>query len=105
MRYRAVLGVALLVASSAAGPAVAANMCQAENLTCATTMPVGGYCECTSRGQTQSGTVVERPVRGKRVNSTAGGCGAQPNAPGCRGGQGRRLASLRTATRAACRTR
>ena len=83
MRYRAVLGVALLVASSAAGPAVAANMCQAENLTCATTMPVGGYCECTSRGQTQSGTVVAR-AQGRRTNSAAGGCGTNPNSPGCR---------------------
>ena len=65
-------------------PANAANLCSAPPLSCATTMPIGGYCECTSRGMTQDGTVVEAPVRGKRINSTAGGCGAQPNAPGCR---------------------
>ena len=65
-------------------PAHAANVCSAPPLSCATTMPIGGYCECTSRGATQDGTVVEKPVRGKPVNSTAGGCGVQPNAPGCR---------------------
>lgn len=67
-----------------AAPAVAKNICQAENLTCATTMPVDGYCECTSHGQTQSGTVVASPAPQSRVNSTAGGCGSQPNSSGCR---------------------
>ena len=72
------------VATSALGTAHAANMCSAPPLSCATTMPVGGYCECTAKGQTVDGTVMERPVRGKKVNSTAGGCGTNPNAPGCR---------------------
>ncbi len=73
-----------ILALSCAAPSFAANMCSAPPLSCATTMPIGGYCECTSRGETKDGTVIDRPVRGKRVNSTAGGCGAQPNAPGCR---------------------
>lgn len=73
-----------LAALSFIGSANAANMCSAPPLSCATTMPIGGYCECSARGMTQDGTVVERPVRGKRINSTAGGCGAHPNAPGCR---------------------
>lgn len=67
-----------------AAPADAANMCQTETLSCATTMPIGGYCECTARGRTEDGTVAERPVARRRINATAGGCGAQPNAPGCR---------------------
>lgn len=73
-----------LAALCAAMPAEAANICSAPPLSCATTMPIGGYCECTTRGTTQDGTVVDKPVRGKRVNSTSGGCGTQPNAPGCR---------------------
>lgn len=59
-------------------------MCQAEKLSCATAMPVDGYCECTSRGQTESGTVVARPMSKRPTNATAGGCGTSPNAPGCR---------------------
>ena len=47
-------------------------------------MPIGGYCECTAHGNTQSGTVVSHPAPGRRDNATAGGCGAHPNAPGCR---------------------
>jgi hypothetical protein len=87
MRRLSYLTFALVTAAGFAGGASAANICQAENLTCATTMPIGGYCECTARGQTQGGTVVTRAeLRQSRtaVNSTAGGCGAQPNAPGCR---------------------
>jgi hypothetical protein len=65
-----------------AGPALA-NMCVAENLSCPTKMPVGGFCECTAHGQTKDGTVMEKAPAHKS-NSTAGGCGAQPNAPGCK---------------------
>ncbi len=71
------------VATFTAGPA-SANICRAEQLTCVTTMPVGGYCECTARGQTEGGEVVARPEPGHPVNATSGGCGAQPNSPGCR---------------------
>jgi hypothetical protein len=63
-------------------PAFAAGICKAEKLSCGTNMPVGGYCECTARGVTESGTVVERTRA--PVNSTSGGCGTRPNAPGCK---------------------
>jgi hypothetical protein len=76
---------ALIVLTMAAGaPARAANVCQANTLSCATTMPIGGYCECTSRGTTQDGTVVAKAPAGHRTNSNAAGCGARPDAPGCR---------------------
>jgi hypothetical protein len=82
---RFVISAAALAAAIAWGaPAQAANMCQAQTLTCATTMPIGGYCVCTARGAQQDGTVVARAAPGRRTNATAGGCGSQPNAPGCR---------------------
>ena len=49
---------------------------------CSTTMPIGGYCECTAHGATHGGTVVNTPAK-RPINSTAGGCGAHPEAPGC----------------------
>ena len=86
MKYIAYLACAIVAgAVLPGGSALAANMCRADGgLTCATTMPIGGYCECTARGNTQSGTVEAAPARGRGINSTAGGCGSQPNAPGCR---------------------
>jgi hypothetical protein len=83
MRFTLFLGGALLAAAAVAGPASAANMCQAEKLSCPTTMPVGGYCECTAHGATQDGTVVAKLTKRAPVNATAGGCGAHPGAPGC----------------------
>ena len=84
MRFTRYLCCALLAAAALAGGAAsAANICQADKLTCATTMPVGGFCQCTAHGSTQDGTVVSKPAPGEQVNSTAGGCGAQPTAPGC----------------------
>ena len=80
---RTATAIFTLALMAAAGPAFAINSCQAPPLSCGTTMPVGGYCECTAKGQTQSGTVVAKPPPHKSSNSTAGGCGAQPNAPGC----------------------
>lgn len=77
MRHLAIGAMAVLFA---AGPAVA-NTCHAGKLTCSTRMPEGGYCECTSHGDTQSGTVVSKAE--KKPNATAGGCGAHPDAPGC----------------------
>ena len=75
-----VIGVVLLAAS----PAAAANVCQAGPLLCATTMPVGGFCECTGKGQSHEGTVVAKAPKGQKINSSAGGCGAHPGAPGCK---------------------
>lgn len=80
MRIVAILGIVSVVL--AGSPAFAAGTCKAEKLSCATNMPVGGYCECSARGVTESGTVVERGQA--PVNSTSGGCGARPNAPGCK---------------------
>ena len=65
------------------GGALAANICKAETLSCATTMPVGGYCECHAKGDTQSGTVVTKAPKHAKINAAAGGCGAHPGAPGC----------------------
>ncbi len=85
MRLTVYLSCALLAAAAlGSGAAVAANICDAGRLTCVTTMPVGGYCQCTARGATEDGTVVSRSAPGRPVNSTAGGCGANPGAPGCR---------------------
>ena len=83
MRFTLYLGGALLAATAFTGAASAANMCQAEKLSCPTTMPVGGYCECTSHGATDGGTVVAKLAKHAPVNATAGGCGAHPGAPGC----------------------
>jgi hypothetical protein len=79
MRFALIAAFALI-----AGSASAANICQAGKLTCPTTMPVGGFCECTAHGATQDGTVVKKPAPERHVNATAGGCGATPNAPGCK---------------------
>jgi hypothetical protein len=83
MRY---LGYATFVLLAGAclggGPARAINICRADHLTCATTMPVDGYCECTARGVTEGGTVT--PGHHGPINATAGGCGVNPGAPGCR---------------------
>jgi len=80
--YAAVAYAAVVMLSG--GHALAANFCRTEHMTCATTMPVEGYCECRSHGVTEDGTV--GPVRPphSRINATAAGCGTSPNAPGCR---------------------
>jgi hypothetical protein len=76
-------GGLIAAATLVGGAASAANICQAENMTCATTMPEGGYCECTAHGATKGGTVVAKAAPHRSVNATAGGCGAHPGAPGC----------------------
>ncbi len=78
------LWLALAVAPLLGSHAAHANVCRAGGLTCATAMPVGGYCECTARGQTESGEVLGGPVSRRPANASAGGCGAHPDAPGCR---------------------
>ncbi len=84
MRFFGYPTLAFTVALALAGGPARAATCQAGNLTCPTTMPVGGYCQCTSRGSTNDGTVVAKPAPHRRQNATAGGCGASPGAPGCR---------------------
>jgi hypothetical protein len=84
MRYNGYLVFVLVAAPTLTGGPALANVCQTGKLTCATTMPVGGYCECTAHGTTEGGTVVSKPESRGSSNSTAGGCGAQPDAPDCR---------------------
>ncbi|MBV9758388.1 MAG: hypothetical protein JO047_15175 [Alphaproteobacteria bacterium] len=88
MRRIGFLIFALLPAATFTGGPAQANMCQTDHFSCATAMPLGGYCECTSRGNTESGDVVSRVER-RGVNATAGGCGAHPEDPGCRNERGR----------------
>jgi hypothetical protein len=74
---------AVLVTSTVLTSGVAlANTCQTDRLMCPTAMPVDGYCQCTSRGMTEDGTVV--PTAHAHYNAGTGGCGANPQAPGCR---------------------
>ncbi|HYZ61208.1 MAG TPA: hypothetical protein VE650_02045 [Acetobacteraceae bacterium] len=75
---------ALVLTMLGAGAAFAANTCETPKLTCVTTMPLGGYCQCVARGTVEDGEVVSKPSPGRRINATAGGCGVAPNAPGCR---------------------
>jgi hypothetical protein len=82
MRHIGYLTGALIALTLASVPALA-GMCQAGKLMCPTQMPVGGYCECTAHGITTGGTVVAKAPPHKKPDATAGGCGAQPNAPGC----------------------
>lgn len=72
----------ITVVALTGGPA-AANVCVAKPLTCATTMPLHGYCQCEAHGVTANGTVMRKPATYHKVNSTAGGCGIHPNAAGC----------------------
>ncbi len=84
MRILVSVTFALSIAISLASSPARAATCQTDSMTCPTTMPAGGYCECKSRGTTQQGTVVEKAGSQKRGNGTAGGCGANPDAAGCR---------------------
>jgi hypothetical protein len=77
MKFFAAVAVALTAAAGVAAPSARAAICQTETMTCGTTMPIGGYCECRARGQTEGGDVVAKAKR--PVNSTAGGCGADAN--------------------------
>ncbi len=77
------LTFALLAAAALTGGPAFANVCQTGRLMCATTMPLDGYCECTAHGMTEGGTVLAKPEPRERLNATAGGCGAHPDAPGC----------------------
>lgn len=84
MRHTGYLVLALLAGAAIPAAPAFANTCVAGKLSCATTMPVDGYCECTAHGQTEGGTVVSRVTGHRGANSAAGGCGDHPNAPGCR---------------------
>jgi len=83
MRSLLHLAAALITTIALAGSPALANTCRTDKLTCPTAMPVGGYCECTSHGTTQGGEV-STPAPHAHYNATAGGCGVNPGAPGCR---------------------
>ena len=83
MRCARYISCAVLAVALGGGAASAANICQTEKLTCATTMPVGGFCQCMAHGVTEDGSVGPVPPPGEHVNAASGGCGAEPTAPGC----------------------
>ena len=77
-------GAFLLAATFAPGPAAAANICRADNgVTCATGMPIDGYCECHARGEVQGGTVVGSVGSARSQQASRADCSANPQAPGC----------------------
>ncbi len=76
-----ILFVAMLLVTTHAS---AANICQAAKLTCPTTMPIGGFCECTAHGVTKDGTAIAKTDPHAKVNATGAGCGAASKSPGCR---------------------
>ncbi len=84
MRFMTGRSLAILTIAALTIGTAQANTCQAGKLTCPTKMPVGGFCECTAQGNTKDGTVVSKPAPRRKVNAAPGGCGVQPNAPGCR---------------------
>jgi hypothetical protein len=84
MRANGYVALALLAAAAIPGAPASANTCQAGRMTCPTSMPIDGYCECTAHGTTEGGTVVARPVSRRPANATSGGCGVHPDAAGCR---------------------
>ena len=84
MRLIPYLSLAVLATATIANAPVFAATCQTDHYTCATGMPIDGYCECSRHGNTEGGTVVARPAGHRMDNSTAGGCGDHPNSPGCR---------------------
>ena len=85
MRVTGFLTAALIATGMLASvPAYAANVCRAEKLSCATTMPVGGFCQCTARGNTEDGTVMTAAEARRPLNASGAGCGADPKAPGCK---------------------
>jgi hypothetical protein len=83
MKSSGYLAAALISAMALAGGQALANTCRTDKLTCPTHMPTDGYCECTSHGTTEGGTVTT-PAPNEHYNSTAGGCGVNPGVPGCR---------------------
>ena len=77
---RILLACTLLAGVALAGPANA-NVCRTDNgRTCATGMPLEGYCECNGQG----GTVVEAAATQHMTHRMSHpDCGKTPQAPGC----------------------
>ena len=83
MRFMKCLAFALLATFALSGGPAFARVCQTAKLACATTMPMGGFCQCTAHGMTEDGTVMSKAKPHQVLNATAGGCGTHPTAPGC----------------------
>ncbi len=83
MRLTSVLTCALLAATALAGGQASANTCQAEGITCPTSMPIDGYCECKAHGVTKDGTVVRASQPRPSRHVPGPDCHATPQAPGC----------------------
>ena len=79
MRANGYVALALFAAAAIPSAPAFANTCQAGRLSCPTTMPIDGYCECTAHGTTEGGTVVSKPAAHRPANATPGGCGAHPD--------------------------
>ncbi len=77
---RILLACTLLAGIGLARPANA-NVCQTDSgKTCATGMPIEGYCECSGQG----GTVVQAAAtRHMSRRMSHADCGKDPQAPGC----------------------
>ncbi len=84
MKTLGTIAAALTAAWLLAGGPAAANVCVTNHMSCTTTMPVDGFCECVARGVTEAGSVAPPPPGPTNLNATAGGCGTAPNAAGCR---------------------
>lgn len=78
-----VLRLAVALCPMLASNAAWANACQTPKMVCLTTMPVGGFCECSLHGTTQDGTVVIKPAPHHKIGVPVG-CGTQANQPGCK---------------------
>ncbi len=78
---RILLACTLLAGLAAAAPANA-NVCRTDaGKTCATGMPIDGYCECSGQG----GTVVQAAMAPSHMTHRVShpDCQANPQAPGC----------------------
>ncbi len=81
---RRFIALSFMAATLFAGENAWAAACQTPKMVCSTTMPVGGFCECSVHGTTQDGTVVVKPAQRHKQASTPVGCGTQANQPGCK---------------------
>ncbi len=83
MRLPPVLRLTVVLVPVLASNAAWGNACQTPKLVCSTTMPVGGFCECSAHGTTEDGTVVTKPAP-RHKSAAPVGCGTQAHQPGCK---------------------
>lgn len=83
MRTSAFFACLVAIATIAGGPALA-NTCQADDgTTCATGMPIDGYCQCHVHGMTKDGTVIPAAQQRSSRPVSRPDCRVTPQAPGC----------------------